>query len=70
MPRNTALSKIDNGVISLLYQLRFHCNPDHNKFSSSSDTAVVVIFQIFVNDDVVYAQTWEVLTVKNPIEPP
>ena len=34
-----------------------------------TDTAVVVIFQIFVNDDVVYAQTWEVLTVKNPIEP-
>ena len=27
-------------------------------------------FQIFVNGDVVYAQTWEVLTLKNCIEPP
>ena len=25
---------------------------------------------VFVNIDVVYAQTWEVLTLKNPIEPP
>ena len=28
------------------------------------NTAVVVIFQIFVNSDVVYDQTWEVLTRK------
>ena len=34
VPRNTAASKIGNGVISLLWQLRCHCNPDHNKFSS------------------------------------
>ena len=27
-------------------------------------------FQIFVYGDVVYAQTWEVLTLKNSIEPP
>ena len=27
-------------------------------------------FQISVFDDVVYAQTWEALTLKNPIEPP
>ena len=27
-------------------------------------------FQIFVYGDVVYAQTWEVLTLKNYIEPP
>ena len=27
-------------------------------------------FQIFVYGDVVYAQTWEVLTLKNCIEPP
>ena len=26
-------------------------------------------FLVFVNDDVVHAQTWEVLTLKNPIEP-
>ena len=25
---------------------------------------------MFVNGDVVYAQTWEVLTLKNPIESP
>ena len=29
-----------------------------------------VFFQIFVNGDVFYAQTWEVLTLKNSIEPP
>ena len=27
-------------------------------------------FQVFVYGDVVYAQTWEVLTLKNCIEPP
>ena len=44
VPRNTAASKIGNSVISLLWQLRCHCNPDHNKFSSLSNTTVVVIF--------------------------
>ena len=44
VPRNTAASKIGNGVISLLWQLRCHCNPDHNKFSSLSNTTVVSIF--------------------------
>ena len=44
VPRNTAASKIGNGVISLLWQLRCHCNLDHNKFSSLSDTTVVAIF--------------------------
>ena len=44
VPRNTAASKIGNGVISLLWQLRCHCNPDHNKFSSLSNTTVVAIF--------------------------
>ena len=58
MPRNTA-SEIGNGDISLLRQLRFHCNPDHNKFSSLSNTIVVAVFpEIFVYGDVVYAQTW------------
>ena len=28
------------------------------------------LFQIFFSGDVVYAQTWEVLPLKNPIEPP
>ena len=44
VPRNTAASKIGNSVISLLWQLRCRCNPDHNKFSSSSNTTVVAIF--------------------------
>ena len=44
LPRNTAASKISNGVISLLWQLQCHCNPDHNKFSSLSSTTVVAIF--------------------------
>ena len=39
-----AASIIDNGFISLLWQLRCHCNPDHNKFSSLSITTVVAIF--------------------------
>ena len=44
VPRNNSLSKIGNSVISLLWQLRCHCNPDHNKFSSLSNTTAVAIF--------------------------
>ena len=44
VPRYTAASKIGNSVISLLWQLRCHCNPDHNQFSSLSNTTVVLIF--------------------------
>ena len=44
VPRYTAVSKIGNSVISLLWQLRCHCNPDHNKFSSLSSTTAVAIF--------------------------
>ena len=44
VPRNTAASKISNGVKALLLQLRCHCIPDHNKFSYLSNKAVVVIF--------------------------
>ena len=44
---------------------------DHNKFSSVSNTIVVAIFPIFFFlRDIVYAQTWEVLTMKNRLEPP
>ena len=32
VPRYTAASKIGNSVISLLWQLRRHCNPDQNNF--------------------------------------
>ena len=42
--RNNAASIIGNGVISLLWQLWCHCNPDHDKFSSFSNTTVVAIF--------------------------
>ena len=60
VPKHTATSKIGNSVISSLCQLRCHCNPDYNKFSSLTNTAVVVIFPNFCYGDVVYAQTWEV----------
>ena len=42
--RNTAASEIGSSINSLLQQLRCNCNPNHNKFSSFSYTAVVVIF--------------------------
>ena len=35
---------IGNGVISLLWQLWCHCNPDNDKFSSLFNTTVVAIF--------------------------
>ena len=44
VPRNNSVSKIGNSVLSLLWQLRCHCNPDHNKFSSLSNTTMVAIF--------------------------
>ena len=47
VPRYTAASKIGNSVISLLWQLWCRCNPDRNKFSSSSNTTVVAIFPKF-----------------------
>ena len=63
VPRYTAASKIGNSVISLLWQLRCHCNPDHDKFSSLSNTTVVAIFpDVCVYGDIVYAQTWQVLS--------
>ena len=48
VPRTTAASKVG----------------DHNKFPSLSNTTVVAIFQICVYGDIVYSQTWEVLTLK------
>ena len=59
--RNNAASIIGNGVISLLWQLRCHCNPDHDKFSSLSNTTVVAIFpNVCLWQRIVYAQTWQV----------
>ena len=42
VPKNTSLRKIGNSVISLLWQLRCHCNPDHKRFSSLSNTTVAI----------------------------
>ena len=60
VPRNNAAGKLGNGVILLLWQLRCHCNPDHNqepiigsyhnKFSSLSETTVVAIFPNLCGD--------------------
>ena len=48
-----------HGVISLPCQLRCYCNLSQSKFSSLSNTAVVVIFpNLSVNGDVVYVQTY------------
>ena len=44
VPRNTSVRKVGNSVISLLWQLRCHCNPDHKRFSSLSNTTVVAVF--------------------------
>ena len=44
VPSNTAASTKSYSVFSLLWQLRCYCNPDHNKFSSLSNTTVVAIF--------------------------
>ena len=54
--RYTAASKIGNSVISLLWQLRCHCNPDHNKFSSYLIQLWWQFFEMFVYGVVVYAQ--------------
>ena len=61
--RNTAASKIGNGVSSLLWHLRCHCKPDQNNFHRYLIQQQWKFFQIFVNSDVVYVQTWEVLTL-------
>ena len=75
VPKNTAASKIGNGVI----------NGD-SYYDNSDVIATLIItnfhlcliqlcwqfFQIFVYGDVVYnyAQTWDVVTLKNCIKPP
>ena len=70
VPRYTAASKIGNSVISLLWQLRCRCNPDHNNFHLHLIQLWWQFFQNFVYGDIVYAQIWEVLAMKNCIEPP
>ena len=59
--RNNAASIIGNGVILLLWQLGCHCNPDHDKFSSLSNTNLVAIFpNVCLWQRIVCAQTWQV----------
>ena len=71
MPRNITASNIGNGVISLLWQLRCHCIPDHDKFSSLSNK----IFQMFVYGDVVMLRIgrywpWKTVTVSSHLHMP
>ena len=40
------------------------------KFSSLYNTVMVTFFHIFTHADIVNAQTWEVSTLNNPVEPP
>ena len=65
VPRNTAASRIGNGVISTPISLQ----PCITNFHLHLIQLWWQLFQIFVlNDgDLVYAQTWEVLTMKNCI---
>ena len=59
--RNNAASIIGNGVLSLLWQLWCHCNPDYDKFSSLCNATVVAIFpNVCLWQRIVYAQTWQV----------
>ena len=44
LPRNNAAIKTANSVTLLLGQPQWHCNLNHNKFSSLSDKTVVAIF--------------------------
>ena len=68
--RNVAASIIGNGIIWLLWQLRCYCNPDHNKFSSLSNTTVVAIFPnvCLWCRSLCSKKTSQVLTLKNCIE--
>lgn len=67
VPRNT--SKICNDVISACYE-NSNVNETLMITNFYLNTAVLLIFfKIFVNGDVVNAQTRGVLPMKNPIEP-
>lgn len=67
VPRNT--SKICNDVISACYE-NSNVNETLMITNFHLNTAVqLIFFKIFVNGDVVNAQTRRVLPLKNPIEP-
>ena len=62
----TAASKIGNSVISPLWELWCHCNPNHNKFPSLSDTTVVEIFPnlcLWRLSLCSYTTTWKITTI-------
>ena len=71
VPRNNSVGKIGNSVISLLID-----NSDVIATLIITNFRLYLIqlwwqfFQNFVYGDVVYAQTWGVLALKNCIEPP
>ena len=67
VPRKTAASKIGNGVTSLLWQLRYHCNPAQTNFYLYQIQLWWQFFQISVYGDIVNTQTWDELIVKNSI---
>ena len=71
VPRSTAGSKIGNGGMSLLWQLRCHCNLDHDKLSSLSNTTVVAIFlNLCLWPPKFEHKLRHLLTLNNCIEPP
>ena len=65
MSRNTAASKIGNDVISLLWGSDVIATLIIKNVIFVYK-AVVVIVQIFAYGNVVYAQTWEVMSLKKP----
>ena len=75
VPKNTAAGKIGNGVIN---GVSYYDNSDVIATLIITNVHLCLIqlwwqfFQIFVYGDVVYnyAQTWDVITLKNCIEPP
>ena len=70
MQTNTKINEKRNGVITLLWRLRLQENPDQKKVSSLYNTVVVTFFHISTHADIVDVQTWDVLPLKNPVEPP
>ena len=70
VPRNSSVSKIGNSVISLLLQLDVIATLIITNFHLYLIQLWWQFFQNFVYGDVDYPQTWEVLALKNCIEPP
>ena len=57
-------------VIMLLWQLRCQNNTGHNNFHLYLIQLWWSFFDGIVNDGLVSSQTWVVLPLKNPVEPP